>query len=153
MEKGTMHYLAIHDYTMNIQKLSWTFVLGLHLQYMETTRLRSIWKYSCQTTPQPQQHQIWAASVTYTTAYGNARSLTHWARPGIEPASSWFLVRFVNPCAMTGTPWGAHLIPSPAQWVQDPTLPQLRRKSYLPLGSDPSPGAPYAAGWPKKEKR
>ena len=44
--------------------------------------------YSCQPTPQPQPHQIWAASATYTTAHGNARSLTHWARPGIEPTSS-----------------------------------------------------------------
>ena len=30
-------------------------------------------------------------------------SLTHWPRPGIEPASSWILVRFVNHWAMTGT--------------------------------------------------
>ena len=34
-------------------------------------------------------------SSTYTTAQGNAGSLIHWARPGIEPASSWMLVRFV----------------------------------------------------------
>ena len=33
--------------------------------------------------------------VTHTTAHGNARSLTHWARPGIESTTSWFLVRFV----------------------------------------------------------
>ena len=38
-----------------------------------------------------------AMSVTYTTARGNTRSLTHWVRPGIEPASSWTLVRFVTP--------------------------------------------------------
>ena len=50
--------------------------------------------------PQPQQHQIWAASATYTTAHGKARSLTHWARPGIEPASSWILVGFI-----TTEPW------------------------------------------------
>ena len=37
-----------------------------------------------------------ATSTTYTTAHGNARSLTHWARPGIEPTTSWFLVRFVS---------------------------------------------------------
>ena len=43
-------------------------------------------------------------SVTYTTARGNARSLTHWARPGIEPATSWFLVGFINYCTTTGTP-------------------------------------------------
>ena len=28
--------------------------------------------------------------------YGNARSLTHWARPGIKPASLWLPVRFVS---------------------------------------------------------
>ena len=30
-----------------------------------------------------QQRRIWATSVTYTTAHGNARSLSHWAMPGI----------------------------------------------------------------------
>ena len=41
---------------------------------------------ACATATQP--HQIWAASVTYATACGNTRSLTHWARPGMEPTSS-----------------------------------------------------------------
>ena len=31
-----------------------------------------------------------------TTAHGHAGSLTHGARPGIEPASSWILVRFIS---------------------------------------------------------
>ena len=39
--------------------------------------------------------------LTYTTAHSNAGSLTHWARPGIEPASSWVLVRFIT----TVLPW------------------------------------------------
>ena len=43
-------------------------------------------------------------SATYTTAHGNTGSLTHWARPGIEPTTSWFLVGFVNHWATTGTP-------------------------------------------------
>ena len=34
-------------------------------------------------------------SVTYTTAHGNTCSLTPWAMPGTEPASSWILVGFV----------------------------------------------------------
>ena len=51
-------------------------------------------------TPEPQQHGIRAASATYTTTHGNAGSLTHWARAGTEPATSWFLVGFVNPCTM-----------------------------------------------------
>ena len=29
-------------------------------------------------------------------SHGNAGSLTHWARPGIEPATSWFLVGFIS---------------------------------------------------------
>ena len=41
---------------------------------------------------------------TYTTAHGNAGSLTHWARPRTEPATSCFSVGFVNHCATTGTP-------------------------------------------------
>ena len=28
--------------------------------------------------------------------HSHTRSLTHWARPGIEPQTSWFLVRFVS---------------------------------------------------------
>ena len=52
--------------------------------------------YSCQPTPQPQPCRIRATSATSTTAHGNARSLTHWARSGIEPTISWFLVRFIS---------------------------------------------------------
>ena len=37
-----------------------------------------------------------ATSATHTTAHGNARSLTHWERPGIKSTTSWFLVRFVS---------------------------------------------------------
>jgi len=54
--------------------------------------------------PQPQQLGIQATSATYTTAHGNTGSLTHWARPWIEPATSWFLVGFANHWATTGTP-------------------------------------------------
>ena len=42
---------------------------------------------ACTTTPQ--QCQIQATCVTYTTADGHARSLTHWTRSGIEPTSLW----------------------------------------------------------------
>ena len=40
----------------------------------------------------------------YTTAHNNARSFTHWERPGIEPTSSWILVNFINHWATKGTP-------------------------------------------------
>ena len=45
-----------------------------------------------------------ARPLAYSTAHGNAGSLTHWARPGIEPATSWFLVGFINHWATKGTP-------------------------------------------------
>ena len=50
-----------------------------HLQHLEVPRLG----------PQLQL-------PAYTTAQGNNGSLTHWVRPGIEPATSWFLVRFIS---------------------------------------------------------
>ena len=37
-------------------------------------------------------------------AHGSARSLTCWARPGIEPSSLWILVGFVSRWATMGTP-------------------------------------------------
>ena len=40
--------------------------------------------------------QIQATSVTYATVHSNTRSLTHWARSGIEPTSSCILVRLVT---------------------------------------------------------
>ena len=46
-----------------------------------------------------------------TTAHGNVISLTHWARPGIKPATSWFLVGFTNHWDMMGTP-------QPAFWLR-----------------------------------
>ena len=36
--------------------------------------------------------------------HSNAGSLTHWARLGIEPVSSWVLVKFINGWAMMRTP-------------------------------------------------
>ena len=54
--------------------------------------------------PQPQPHQIGAEFVTYTTAHGNTECLTHGVRPGIEPVSSWIVVRFLSAEAPMGTP-------------------------------------------------
>ena len=63
--------------------------------------------------PEPQQLcGIRAVSAAYTTAHSNTGSLTHWARSGIEPATSWFLVGFINYCATTGTPGFAEWRPS-----------------------------------------
>ena len=54
--------------------------------------------------PQPQQRRLQAVSSTYTTAYSNARSLTHWKRLEMEPLSSWMLVRFLTTEPRRGLP-------------------------------------------------
>ena len=72
------------------------FFLGLHPQHTEVPRLGVESKLQLWLRPQPQQHGIQVASVTYTTVHGNAGSLTHLARPGIKPTSSWILVRFIS---------------------------------------------------------
>ena len=50
-------------------------------------------------------------------------------------------------CCNTGS------IPSPAQWVKDPALPQLQQRSKLRIGSDPWPGNSISRGAAKKEKK
>ena len=52
---------------------------------------------------------VQVSSETYATACSNAGSLTHWARPGIKPASSWILVRFLTRWTTTGTPRETHI--------------------------------------------
>ena len=67
--------------------------LGPHLQHMEVPRLgveSELQLLAFTTTQDP------SGTATYTTAHGNAGSLTHWVRPRIEPAFSWILVRFIT---------------------------------------------------------
>ena len=73
-----------------------------HLQHMEVSRLRIKSKLLLQPTPLVWQHPIQAAPVTYSTACGNAGSLTHWARPGIEAASSQRQHRVLHPLSHSG---------------------------------------------------
>ena len=67
---------------------------------------------------QPQQRRTRAPSATYTTAHGNAWSLTHWARPGIKPMFSWILVGMVTCWATMGTQCSAFVT------ADEPTLTQ-----------------------------
>ena len=71
------------------------FIKGKHAAYASSQARGQV---------KPWQLGIWAASATYATAHGNTGSLTHWAGPGIEPASSWVLVRFVT----TKPQWELH---------------------------------------------
>ena len=57
------------------------FFLGLYPCHMEVPRLGGL---------------IGAVATSLQHSHSNARSLSHWVRPGIEPTTSWFLVRFVS---------------------------------------------------------
>ena len=61
--------------------------------------------------------QIRATSVTYTTPCGNARSLTYWTKPGIEPASSWTLYQVLNPLSHNRKAESPFLLPALASCV------------------------------------
>ena len=110
-KQGESHVL-VHKNSPGIHLLSWhksiALVLKNDLFFFFFCLLRATptaqgrsqarglnWSCSHWPTPQPQQCQIWAASLTYTTAHSNVGSLSHWVRPGIEPASSWILAKFV----------------------------------------------------------
>ena len=87
-------YISIYRY--RYRYIDIYFSLGPHPRHMEVPRLGSNPIRRCWSTPEPQQWRMWATSVTFTSAHGKAGCLTHWARPGIEPASSKILVRFVS---------------------------------------------------------
>ena len=74
--------------------------LGMHLQHYGSSKAG--------VESEPQQGQIWAGSVTYTTAHSSAGSLIHWMGPGIKPASSWIPVGFVTHWTKMGTPINAY---------------------------------------------
>ena len=70
--------------------------LGPHLQHMEVPRLGVELElqplaYTTATATRDPSH-----ICTLCHSLGNARSLTHWVRPGIKPASSWILAGFIS---------------------------------------------------------
>ena len=78
------------------QNCTFFFFSGPHLRHMEVPRLGvkselQLQAYTIATT-------TWDLSrfATLTTAHLKAGSLTHWARPGIEPESSWILVWLIT---------------------------------------------------------
>ena len=89
-------------FTTSFTKKTFFFFFAAILWLMEVPRMGLTWSCSCSPTPQPQQHCIWATAETYAAACGNARSLAHWARLGIKPASSWRLCQFLNPLSDNG---------------------------------------------------
>ena len=71
---GNLLHLADSEIHLLLYLFIYLFIycfLGLHLRHLEVPRLR------VESQPQPQQRRIGATSANYTTAHGNAGSLTH----------------------------------------------------------------------------
>ena len=96
-KKSILFFYQVHFIMIKKEKKFFCLFRAICLLWhMEVPRLGSNWSYCHWPMPEPQQRQTQASSVTYTTAQGNAGSLTHWARPGIEATTSRFLVRFLS---------------------------------------------------------
>ena len=83
---GSQWYL-IDSYFIHSCFSLFFFFLQQHPQHMEVPRQGVESELQLSPTPKPWQHRLWATSVTYPAAYNNAGYLTHWTRPGSEPAS------------------------------------------------------------------
>ena len=79
-------------------------LLGSRLQHMEVPRLgvQSELQPPASTTATATATRDLSLSVAYPAAHGYAGSLTHGARPGIEPASSWTVVGLLSPSRKSG---------------------------------------------------
>ena len=80
MSEANGYLTYLNHKAVNIQLwilLLFKSFLGPHPQHMEVLRLGVESELQLPTTPQPQQCQIPATSVTYATAHGNIGSLTH----------------------------------------------------------------------------
>ena len=76
----------------------YSFFLGPHPPHMEVPRLgaESELPLPAHTTATARWDPSHICNLhNSSTAHGNTGSLTHWARPGMEPASSWMLVGFI----------------------------------------------------------
>ena len=85
---------------------TWVFCfcfLGPPYKHMEVPRLVVESELQLRPTSQPLQYGIQAASVTYTTAHGNARSLTHWAEAKDRTRILMDTSQICFCCSTTGT--------------------------------------------------
>ena len=98
------------NYWIYLQNISGICHLTILLILMLTTIIlklsRTLGGSSSPSSPPPPSPSplLLPTPATYTTACGNARSLTHRARPGIEPTSSRTLCWVLNHWATKGIP-------------------------------------------------
>ena len=98
------HSLLIHSSIKIMCFFCFCFFFQLHLWHMEVPRLGVESELQLPTYTTATAMPDRALTVNYMAALGNAGSLTHWARPGIKPATSWILVGFIRHWAMKEMP-------------------------------------------------
>ena len=76
--------------------LSFFVFLGPHPQHMEVPRLGIQSELQLPAYSRAAVMPDLSCICNPNQAHNNAGSLTHWARSGINPATSWFLVRLVS---------------------------------------------------------
>ena len=72
---------------------------------------------------------ITTTAASLCCSHSNARSLTHWAKPGIEPETSWFLVGFVSTAPWLELPWSSTL----RMWPLDKCWKSFQSLSWQPV--------------------
>ena len=97
----------------------------------------------CQPTPQPQQCHIFDLHCSLC----NTRSLTHWARPGMEAASSEKQLQVLNPQSHNGNSFFLFIAPLGCPYTQTAESPRslvllCQTISSFPHGGRPGPGGP-----------
>jgi len=78
-------------------------LLGLYPGPMEVLRLEVKLELQLPAYTTATATQDWSHIFDLHHSLRQRQILNHWARPGIEPTSSWMLVRFVNCWVTTGT--------------------------------------------------
>ena len=91
------------DYLVRLSRSFRFFFLGTPAAYRSSRARGWIGTTAAGLCHKPWPHRIRAASTTYSVACGHVRSLTHWGRPGTEPASHRDYVRSLTCWYTMGT--------------------------------------------------
>ena len=96
-----MSFILIQLFFLDWLANNFFSLLRPNLWHMEVPRLGVKSKLQLRSTSQPWQCQIQTVSATYAAAH-NTGSLTHWARSGMEPATSLTLCQVLNLLSHSG---------------------------------------------------
>ena len=125
--------LTIRFKSFNIFRVQWStvsFILSLVFLFMAAPAAYGSSQGRGRIGAAAQQLQIWAASVIYEAALGNAGSLIQWGRPGITQESSQTLCWDLTHWATMGTQYSLKIcVETFVTWLGSGT--QLYKKTLI----------------------